>query len=71
MAVNISEAIVRIRRAGANNVRTVPMGGQDVRTGNYCIEVREGGAWVAIVEGLPKTAAEDIVTQATNRVILG
>lgn len=71
MALNISEAIVRIRKAGAKNVRTVPMEGQDVRSGNYCIEVKEGSLWVAIVEGLPKQTMDDIVAQATNRVILG
>ena len=35
------------------------------------IEVQDGGNWSSIVVGIKKSMAEDIVSQATNRVILG
>lgn len=68
---NLSEAVQQIKSAGAKNVRVVPMTGQPVNTGLYCIEINQGGNWVGIVDGVTKTVAEGIVTQAVNRVICG
>jgi hypothetical protein len=69
--LNLSEAVQRIKIAGSSNVRVVPMSGQSPLTGLQRIEIRESGKWIGIVEGLQKKAAEDIIRQATNRVILG
>ncbi len=69
--VNMSEAIVKIKAVGANNVRVVPMPNQNVQTGMHKIEVNEGGSWSTIVESIPRETAVSIVTQATNRVICG
>jgi len=70
--VNLNEATAKIKAAGANKVRIVPMSGQPAINGLHRIEVMsESGSWDAVVENLPKTAAESIVTQATNRVICG
>lgn len=68
---NLSEAVQQIKTAGAKNVRVVPMSGQPVNTGLYTIEVKQGQGWVGIVDGVSKTVAEGIVTQAVNRVICG
>lgn len=69
--LNLTEAIQRIKSAGAKNVRVVPMPNQSAINGMHMIEVKDGGSWTGIVSGLSKTAAEDIVRQATNRVLLG
>lgn len=71
MAVNVNEAIEKIKKAGAANVRTVPMPGQNVNAGDYQIEINESGTWIPVATGISKKIAEDIVSQATNRVILG
>lgn len=71
MPVNVNEATQRIKAAGASNVRSVPMEGQNVQSGRYQIEVREGGAWVPIAECPNKKIADDIISQAVNNVILG
>jgi hypothetical protein len=71
MAVNVNEAIEKIKKAGVANVRTVPMPGQNVNAGDYQIEINESGAWIPVATGISKKIAEDIVSQATNRVILG
>ena len=71
MAVNVNEAIEKIKKAGVQFVRTVPMPGQNVNTGDYQIEIKEGGAWSPVATGITKKIAEDIISQATNRVILG
>jgi len=71
MIHNLNEAIVRIRAAGATNVRTVPMDGQHVTEGKYRVEICENGTWSPIIVGIAKSTADDLVTQATSRVILG
>jgi hypothetical protein len=71
MSININEAIQKIKEVGPKNVRVVPMPGQNVNSGDYQIEVMSGGSWSSIVLGIKKSMAEDIINQATNRVILG
>jgi hypothetical protein len=71
MPVNLNEALIRLRKAGATACRAVPMHGQDVHTGQYQIEVQEGGKWNVLIEGLQRSSADDIIKQATNRMILG
>ena len=71
MPINQNEAIQKIKTVGPANVRVIPMPGQNIMTGNYQIEVQDGGNWSSIVVGIKKSMAEDIVSQATNRVILG
>lgn len=68
--INLSEAIQKIKKAGASNARSVPMAGQNVNTGLYQIELMSEGTWTAIVSGIPKITAEQIIQQATNRVLL-
>jgi len=68
--MNINEAVQKIKKAGVANVRVLPMDGQSF-TGLHKIEVRNGGAWAMVVEGLEKAMAENLVRQAVNKVILG
>lgn len=71
MAINISEALVQMRKAGPRGIRTIPMPGQDVNSGMYRIEISCGGTWECILEGLPRSTAESLISQATSRVICG
>ena len=71
MPLNMNETIQRIKKAGAQAVRTVPMEGQSVKDGFYKIEVRDGNNWVVLVENIPHNTATDLINQATNRVLLG
>lgn len=71
MAANMVEAIERIKKAGPNNVRSVPMPGQNAITGLCQVEILVSGKWEPIVEGLPATTATDLIRQGTNRVICG
>lgn len=71
MTININEAIQKIKKVGAQAVRTVPMPGQSIDGGDYQIEINNNGQWDPIVVGVKKPMAEDIVRQATNRMLLG
>jgi len=71
MTANINEAIQKIKRVGGTNTRIVPMAGQSIVEGRVQIEVRSGGEWETVVTGVTQKMAEDIVSQATNKVILG
>ena len=70
MVLNINEAIAKIKAVGPTNVRSVPMPG-NTPTGQYQVEVKEGVTWMPIITGLTKRMAEDVIAQATNRVLLG
>ena len=69
--INLCETVQRIKKAGKTKVRAVPMTGQDFQSGQYAIEVCEGGQWTPIVEGLSSGTANSIINQALNRVICG
>jgi len=71
MPINVNEAIQKIKQAGSSCVRAVPMPNQNVLSGDYQIEVKTNDVWAPIVVGVNKKIAEDIISQATNRVILG
>lgn len=71
MPINVNEAIQQIKRVGSTSARAVPMPGQSVTEGDYQIEINEGGSWRPIVTGIKKKIAEDIISQAVNKVILG
>ena len=71
MPVNVNEATQTIKEVGASNVRVVPCAGQNVLSGQYQIEVNRAGSWNVIATCPNKKIAEDIVSQAINRTILG
>lgn len=68
--VNINEAVVKIRKVGPSNVRAVPSEGQTT-SGRYNIEIKEGNTWNSIAECPNRKMADDIISIATNRTILG
>jgi hypothetical protein len=73
MPQDLNETIQKIKQAGIASVRVVPMAGQTIH-GQYQIEVKTNtGAnpWTPIMTSLTKQMAEDIVQQATNKVLLG
>lgn len=70
MAININEAVQAIKKVGVTQTRVVPMAGQSAIDGKFQIEVNDGG-WRSVVSGITQKMAEDIVAQATNKVILG
>ena len=70
MVINISEALVQMRKAGSKGIRTMPMPGQDINSGMYKIEIARNGMWECILEGLPRATAESLISQATNRCIM-
>lgn len=63
--ININEAVARIKKVGTLNTRIVP------DSGTHRIEVKEEGAWVTVASGLSQKLAEDLVSKAANKVILG
>lgn len=69
--INVNEAFVRIKKAGSNNVRVIPMPGQDALNGLYQIEINESNNWSVIATGMPRSTADDLVKKATSRVICG
>lgn len=68
---NISEAVNRIKKAGSSNVRIVPMEGTIAQAGKQQIEIREGSAWIVLVDNVTNRMAEDIVNQASSRLLFG
>lgn len=60
-----------IKKAGSKNVRVVPMAGQSVNEGMHNIEISSNGNWEVVASGVAKLIAEQIVSQALNRVICG
>jgi hypothetical protein len=71
VAVNLSEALSIMTKAGPNGIRAIPMAGQNVHTGLYKVEVRRGLKWECVIESVPKSTAENLISQATSRVLLG
>ena len=66
MSININEAVENIKKVGVSNTRIIP------GTNGKCqIEINESGNWRTIVASVDKKMAESIVSQASNRTILG
>lgn len=66
--MNFNEAISHIKRVGASNARVVPSD-----SGQFQVEIRENGNWALLecTKGMTQTLANELIVQATNRVILG
>jgi len=61
---SLKETVERIRKASQN--RIVPDNGGKVK-----IEILTEAGWITAVPNVTRNIAEDIIRQATNRVILG
>lgn len=70
MAIKVNEITEAVKKAGSSNTRVVPMAGSGL-DGLHQIEVKENGSWNSVASGLSKRMAEDLIQQATNRVLLG
>lgn len=62
----LQEALTKIRTAGVDKARITPV----PNSKRSKVEVNENGNWVFVLE-LDTIIAEDILKQATNRVICG
>lgn len=69
--MDINQIINKIKAAGIVNTRILPMEGHDPLNGLQKIEIKENGHWHSIISNVPKIIAEQAVTMASNRVILG
>ena len=62
----IKEVVSKIKKAGVENVRKIP-----ATNGMVEIQIRAGDSWYTIMEDVPAKSADDIIRQASNKVILG
>lgn len=63
---NLSETIQQIKKHGPQNAKIIPN-----ENGKYKIVISTPQGQVTIANNLNRNIAEDIIRQATNRVILG
>jgi hypothetical protein len=63
----LQEAVAKIRQVGITNVRISPISGDT----KHQIEIQENGSWIKILNPMEKNMAEDVLRQASNKVILG
>lgn len=68
--IDINSVSMKIKTAGVNKTRIVPVEG-DGFNGLQQIQIMEGSEWVTVATGMEKAIAEQIVQNATNRVICG
>ena len=66
MATTIKEAVEKIRKVGLENVRKVPD-----TNGTVQLQIKINQQWCTIMENVIASSADDIIRQASNRVILG
>ncbi len=64
--MNLQEAITEVRSSGVQNTRITPIAG----TKKSKIEVNKNGQWTEVLQ-IDSILAEDVIKQATNRVICG
>ena len=62
----IKETIEQIKKVGIDDVRVVPS-----TPGRSNIQIYKDGNWKTILENVNTMAVDDILRQATNKVILG
>jgi hypothetical protein len=58
-------AVQQIRESEGSRIVNLP------NSGKVKIEVLRGGEWVTVLRELERPIAEDVIRQASNRVILG
>lgn len=72
MAIQSLNTVLQlIKEAGPTKTRVVPMEGQSVLNGRFRIQITDGTNWSDVLSDVPRSTAEDLVKQATNRIILG
>lgn len=63
----VQEAVQKIREHGIGNTRITPISGSD----KVKIEVKSNSHWVTVLKDITQPMAEDVMRQASSRVILG
>ena len=64
---NFKSAVEKIKKVGVMNTRISP---SDI-PGKCVLEIKEGEEWKTILHPMKKTMLEDVVRQASDKVILG
>jgi hypothetical protein len=59
-------AVAKIKKVGVENTRISPE-----INGKCILEIKEDGEWTTILKPMKKTMLEDVISQASNKVILG
>lgn len=62
----IKEAVAQMKQVGEENIRKVP-----TSEGKIDIQIQKGGHWLTVLKNLNPAIADDVIRQASNRVILG
>jgi|APFre7841882654_1041346.scaffolds.fasta_scaffold156373_2 hypothetical protein len=62
----IREAVEKIKSVGVENTRITP-----TTPGKCKIEIKQNNAWVTILEDVNIKSADDIIRQASSRLLLG
>ena len=69
--IDLNEAIQKIKVAGPNKVRIIPVPGTSITGSTFQIEANNHGTWEILVTNIPKAMAESLVSQASNKGLLG
>lgn len=64
--VDLNETINKVKSAGKSGSRIVIDG-----DGKCSVEVKDGAGWSAVITGISKTMAEEIMSRASDRLLLG
>lgn len=62
----VKEAVEKIRQVGLDNARIIQLG-----NGKTKIEIKTKAGWVSVLSNVNSGIAEDILRQATNKMLLG
>jgi len=65
--MSLKETIERVKSVGIDKARIVPAD----KSGKFVLEIEENKQWVKVTKPMSRTMTEDVLRQATNKVILG
>ena len=68
--INIDEAVSAIKKVGTRNARIVSMSTNKSQTGPQQLEIQENGIWKVIADNISYKTANNIISKATNRLIV-
>jgi len=63
--MSVREMIERVKSVGIDKARIVPA------EGKFVLEIEENNKWIRLTKPMSRTMTEDVLRQATNKVILG
>jgi len=62
----VKEAVEKIRQVGLDNARIIQLGNDKAK-----IEIKTKAGWVSVLSSVNSGIAEDILRQATSKMLLG